>query len=183
MSNEQKLVWYFRLDAKIVACNPKAGSNTIRRAMGVLDRAPMSEEYVTAHTEVPLVMFVRHPYERLRGVWAYFHPLDQPFPAGLPQGMEWTTFINAVLNGKMDHHWHPQMEGLAREPDQVYRFEDIAYWWPKVFPPGTPLRHLNPSRYPKPEDDYKRDEIERRYWLDMNKWIEAKRPEEEGEVE
>lgn len=180
MSNTQKLVWYFRLDDKIIACHPKAGSNTIRRAMGVLDRAPMSEGYVTRHTEVPLVMFVRHPYERLRAVWSYFYPLDQPFPAGLPQGMEWTTFINAVLDGAMDKHWHPQVEGLARAPGETYRFEDIDRVWGRLIP-GAPLRHLNASKYPKPEEDYGRREIEERYWLDMDYWRSSKLPLEKGE--
>lgn len=173
-----KQVVYFQLPDKILATMPKCGWHSIRR-MGRTNMWPVLPHSEVMESELPLCVFVRHPYERILSVWAYHRNIidrdgKSGFPAGFPDDVTIEEFINAILDGAKDSHWHPIMDGLAKTPELTIRFEDMESRWDEVS--DVPLEHLNKSPGPKPDTQYRRSDILSMYEDDYMAWFSAKNP-------
>ena len=174
-----KQVVYFQLPTCILAAMPKVGWHSIR-SMARTHFWPVLTEKQVADSEIPLAMFIRHPYDRLISVWAYHHNIIERgsgvrFPAGLPDDISVERFIDAVLDGAEDSHWHPQMDGLAKHPDILLPFEEMAEKWHKLS--DTNLVHMNYSPGDKPDTDYRYVDVLEAYADDLAAWKESRQLE------
>ena len=151
-------------------CLPKVGWHSFRAYAREHQCGVATEEEVRQDRRTPFYFFLRHPYERLRAAWAYHNSQAISLPAHLGRAT-WTEFCDAVLAGAMDHHWAPQIEGLAREPNRVYRFEDVGSVWSDLT--GHALPRLNDVKSSKPVEQYRRTELEEMYWIDHVFWRSA----------
>jgi hypothetical protein len=173
-----KQVVYFQLPDKILAAMPKCGWHSIRR-MARTNLWPALSPSEVYDSGLPLCVFIRHPYERIVSTWAYHRNIidrdgKSGFPAGFPDDVTVEEFISAIIDGAEDPHWHPIMDGLAKTPKLVIRFEDMEARWGEVS--DAPLEHLNKSPGPKPETRFRRHEILSMYEDDYMAWFSAKNP-------
>jgi hypothetical protein len=157
-------------DKFYTAALPKVGWHSFRRYAQEHQCGVATQEEVRADCTHPFYFSIRHPWTRLQAAYAYHQGQGISLPAQLGH-VGWEQFVDAVLGGAMDHHWAPQIEGLARQPDRVFRFEDVKYWWPACT--GDSLPHLNQVSYPKPEGEYRKQEVMEMYWLDFQAWRNA----------
>jgi len=149
------------------AATPKVGWHSFRAYAREHQCGVATEEEVRQSPNVPFYFFLRNPYERLRAAWAYHNSQAISLPAHLGRA-SWTEFCDAVLAGVMDHHWAPQIEGLAREPDEVFQFEHVNDMWPRLT--GHQFPRLNDVKSSKPVEQYRRKELEQLYWIDNLFW-------------
>lgn len=152
------------------AAIPKVGWHSFRAYARQYQCGVATEEEVRKNTDVPFIFFLRHPYERLRAAWAYHNAQGISLPPHMGHPT-WPEFCDAVLGGAMDHHWAPQIEGLAREPIEIHQFERIGEAWPCLT--GHEFPRLNDIKSTKPEEQYRRAELEQLYWLDKMFWESA----------
>lgn len=149
------------------AAIPKVGWHSFRAYARQYQCGVATAEEVRQDRNTSFFFFIRRPYERLRAAWAYHNSQAISLPAHLGRA-SWTEFCDAVLAGVMDHHWAPQIEGLAREPDEVFQFERVGEVWPYLT--GHALPRLNDVKSSKPVEQYRRKELEEIYWLDNLFW-------------
>lgn len=154
-----------------VALIEKAGHTSITQA-AKQHRAGLKMSYQEAFdSQIPVVIFLRHPIERLVSAWRYFHP--QMFPNGthIPQHRPLSRFIDDVLSGVPNEHWNPQLARFAGcNISTVHRFENINEHWPDY----PPLLHLNKSKIRHPgEIEHRRAELDEFYAEDLAAWLDA----------
>lgn len=176
-----KQVVYFELPDKILATMPKVGWHSIR-SMGQKHFWPVLTDKQVSESELPLAVFIRHPYDRLVSVWAYHHNIIErdgrgKFPHGLPADITVEQFIDHVLDSPEDPdpHWHPQMKGLAKNPEIIIAFDHMTERWSEVF--DAELPHMNASPGPKPDLAYRYADVLMAYEDDLVAWYNACHPE------
>ena len=155
----------------IIAWTEKAGCRSITKMLRDHLR-PKAKDVV--HSDKPIRLYLRHPLERLRSMWAHFYSIRLWEYRGQKGPPAFPAFCSFILAGHENIHWLPQIAQHKFEgkfiPTEIYKLENIADTWPKEY---YPLLHRNKGTYPKPAIVYRADEIREYYAEDLEYWNDA----------
>lgn len=147
-------------DDRAIAYSLKVASTSIRRSLNPTHPiGPVGAPTVAENPHRRVILFVRHPIDRLVSVWRHFcHSL--PKNKGIEPlghlGLAHNTPLDKVLEISLEHfnpHWgsqyieHSFWDGRFL-PNECYRFDHIGEIWPQILP-NVPLIHENKSRQGK----------------------------------
>lgn len=163
----------YRLPWGHLAAYHKAGCQSVQQVMKQ-HRVP---QVGAAEVRGPVVIFFRHPRQRLASAWRYFRTKAK-FPGNVPRGCSWVEFVDGVLDkGWRDPHWWPvavrQNEAL-RDASPIIRlpFEEMAEVWSLLVP--FPLPHLNASDPGDASAPHREEELAKLYEWDRHAWAGAR---------
>lgn len=157
---------YIEFPDWLVGMTPKAGWTSMQQAG---KGYPTLDINAAARSDKPIVLFVRHPVDRLVSAWRFFHQKAH-FPnrhIASKTGLE--KFVDQVLKGVEDQHWMSQVKLHTHHrfiPTVVHRFENIHEVWPE-------LPHLNKGPGVPFDLWHRKDEVEEYYRADLELWENA----------
>lgn len=135
---------------RVIAYSAKAGSTSIGRALSQYRKMPQAQAMDWRKRGLPVVLFMRHPYERLVSAWWMFSTGARGHSRRFPTAFE--DFVRKALHGKPDkeaYHWAPQTDYHTYNgtflPTEVYPFDRISTLWP-FLGTNTRIQQLNAGR-------------------------------------
>ena len=170
---------FYDLGERILAVCPKAGSQSIRKALltdlGVREIQMHGIKNTPSRQGKGVIWFVRNPLERVRSAWRYFeHTVGWPKETNIKQA-DYQTFVDLLLDGASNRHWDSQTPMVTYTrfflPTEIYPFEQIGQLWDSVVGKGT-LTHQNESAKID-TDTYREDDLIRHFADDYRHWSES----------
>lgn len=132
----------------IVALAQRAGSTSMLTALGDMRKRTIYPEVALRKRDregVPIVMWLRDPFERLASALNMINRIQRPRRIGI----QYRDVPMRFILERDNIHWKPQLE-LHREqgiliPNKFYAFEDLGDTWVKELP-GFALGRKNETR-------------------------------------
>ena len=140
---------YFDLGDKIIGYTPKSATTSIHRSLRTLAKPKISQQMVVKRREtVPVIVFVRHPLDRLVSAHAFFTRADRVNP-GIPENFsDFVDFLLKKVRNRQDEHWIPQTDYHTYHkqylPTVHYPLEHINEIWPTIS--RSKLERLNANK-------------------------------------
>jgi len=148
---------------------PKCGSQSLR------EHFRSAQVPNTEVINIPdRIVWLKNTQIRLISNYSFFKVLNENDQhTGIPNSEHtesWESWIDFILETD-DPHWAPQIPQLTHDGEYLgtvtHRFEDINKLWSKYYRGMIP--HINGYTH-EPVYEYRRDEINEKYQVDIEKW-------------
>jgi len=156
---------YIELPQKIFCWTEKAASRSMVNALKKYP-AIAASEVLKKRDDKPVVLYIRHPLNRLASAWTHF-AANGYGPTAYSPWPDFPAFCDKVLAGHINPHWDSQTDQHVYHdvflPNEWHRLEDITKTWPK----RHPLLNVNQAKHPKPDIFYREQDLMLHYRRDL----------------